>query len=108
MGYLRLFEGLVPERLGIIGSGIGICWAGLIYGIIYTNLRRQFGQEIGKFQGVGFSLADLLAQISAATALSFSAASTYDEKVLFAEKKSGAAEKWVAGISSQGKYLLSV
>ncbi len=106
-GYTRLFEGLVPERLGIIGSGIGICWAGLIYAIIYTNLRKQFGQEIGKFQGVGFSLAELLSQISAATALSFSAASIYDEKVLFAEKKSGAAEKWVAGISSQGKYLVS-
>ncbi len=107
MGYSRLFEGLVPERLGIVGSGLGICWTALIYGIIYTNLRRQFGQEVGNFQGVGFSLADLLSQISSATALSFSAATIYDEKVLFAEKKSGAAEKWVAGISSQGKYLVS-
>jgi len=106
-GYTRLFEGLVPERLGIIGSGIGICWAGLCYGIIYTNLRRQFGQEILKYQGVGFSLADLLCQTTAATALAFSAASIYDEKILFAEKKSGAAEKWVAGVSSQGKYLIS-
>ena len=40
-GYVRLFEGLVPERLGIMGSGIGICWGGLIYGIIYSNLRKQ-------------------------------------------------------------------
>ncbi len=106
-GYTRLFEGLVPERLGIIGSGVGICWAGLIYGILYSNLRKQFGQQIMKFQGVGFSLADLLSQTTAATALAFSAASIYDEKVLFAEKKSGAAEKWVAGVSSQGKYLIS-
>ena len=106
-GYTRLFEGLVPERLGIIGSGVGICWAGLCYGIIYTNLRRQFGQEILKYQGVGFSFADLLSQTTAATALAFSAATIYDDKILFAEKKSGAAEKWVAGVSSQGKYLIS-
>ncbi|MHA1293100.1 MAG: acyl-CoA dehydrogenase family protein [Promethearchaeota archaeon] len=107
LGYTRLFEGLVPERLGIIGSGVGICWAALIYGIIYTNFRRQFGQEIIKYQGVGFSLADLLSQTTAATSLALQAATIYDEKVLFAERKSSAAEKWVAGVSSQGKYLIS-
>jgi len=106
-GYHNLFDGLVPERLGIMGSGVGICWAGLIYGIIYSNLRRQFGQEIIKFQGVGFSLADLLSQTTSATALALQAATIYDDKVLFAEKKSAAAEKWVAGVSSQGKYLIS-
>lgn len=106
-GYTRLFEGLVPERLGIIGSGVGICWAGLIYGIIYSNYRRQFGQQIIKYQGVGFSFADLLSQTTAATSLALQAATIYDEKVLFAEKKSSAAEKWVAGVSSQGKYLIS-
>jgi len=43
-GYTRLFEGLVPERLGIMGSGVGIVWAGLIYGIIYgkKKLERNF------------------------------------------------------------------
>ncbi|MFX0134869.1 MAG: acyl-CoA dehydrogenase family protein [Candidatus Hodarchaeota archaeon] len=106
-GYLRLFEGLVPERLGIMGSGTGICWGALIYAIIYANLRRQFGQQIIKYQGVGFTLADLLSQTTAATSLALQAATIYDEKVLFAEKKNAAAEKWVAGVSSQGKYILS-
>jgi alkylation response protein AidB-like acyl-CoA dehydrogenase len=106
-GYLRLFEGLVPERLGIMGSGTGICWGALIYAIIYANLRRQFGQQIIKYQGVGFNLADLLSQTTAATSLALQAATIYDEKVLFAEKKNAAAEKWVAGVSSQGKYILS-
>ncbi|MFX0187801.1 MAG: acyl-CoA dehydrogenase family protein [Candidatus Hodarchaeota archaeon] len=106
-GYLRLFEGLVPERLGIMGSGTGICWGALIYAIIYANLRRQFGQQIIKYQGVGFNLADLLSQTTAATSLALQAATIYDEKVLFAEKKNVAAEKWVAGVSSQGKYILS-
>jgi len=106
-GYTRLFEGLVPERLGIVGSGVGICWGALIYGIIYSNLRRQFGQEIIKYQGVGFSLADLLSQTTAATSLALQAATIYDEKVLFAEERSAAAEKWCAAVSSQGKFILS-
>ncbi|MBD3197776.1 MAG: hypothetical protein GF317_22180 [Candidatus Lokiarchaeota archaeon] len=106
-GYKRLFEGLVPERLGIMGSGIGICWAGLIYGIIYTNLRRQFGQEVIKFEGVGFGLAELLSKCTAATSLALQAATIYDNKVLFADEVNKEAEKWVAGVSSQGKYYVS-
>ncbi|MBD3211633.1 MAG: hypothetical protein GF311_03415 [Candidatus Lokiarchaeota archaeon] len=106
-GYVRLFEGLVPERLGIMGSGIGICWAGLIYGIIYTNLRKQFGQEVIKFEGVGFGLAELLSKCTAATSLALQAATIYDEKVLFADEINKDAEKWVAGVSSQGKYYVS-
>ncbi|MHA1805253.1 MAG: acyl-CoA dehydrogenase family protein [Promethearchaeota archaeon] len=106
-GYVRLFEGLVPERLGIMGSGIGIAWAGLIYGIIYTNLRKQFGQEVIKFEGVGFGLADLLSKCTAATSLALQAATIYDDKVLFSEKPNKEAEKWVAAVSSQGKYFVS-
>ena len=107
LGYRRLFEGLVPERLSIMGSGIGICWAGLIYGIIYTNLRKQFGKPVVRFQGVGYSLADLLAKSSAATSLALQAASVYDEKILFSKQPSKEATKWVAGISSQGKYYVA-
>ncbi len=106
-GYVRLFEGLVPERLGIMGSGIGICWAGLIYGIIYTNLRKQFGKPVVRYQGVGYGLADLLTKSTAATSLALQAATIYDDKILFAEKSSKEAEKWVAGISSQGKYYVA-
>ena len=107
LGYKRLFEGLVPERLSIMGSGVGICWAGLIYGIIYTNLRKQFGKPVIRYQGVGYGLADLLTKTNAATALALQAATVYDEKILFTEKPSKEAEKWVASISSQGKYYLA-
>jgi len=107
LGYKRLFEGLVPERLSIMGSGVGICWAGLIYGIIYTNLRKQFGKPVITYQGVGYALADLLTKTNAATALALQAASVYDERILFTENPSKEAEKWVASISSQGKYYLA-
>ncbi|MHA2339796.1 MAG: acyl-CoA dehydrogenase family protein [Candidatus Hodarchaeales archaeon] len=106
-GYTRLFEGLVPERLSIMGSGIGICWAGLIYGIIYTNLRKQFGKPVIRYQGVGYSLADLLAKSTAATSLALQAATIYDEKILFSDKPSKQAVKWVAAASSQGKYYVA-
>jgi alkylation response protein AidB-like acyl-CoA dehydrogenase len=107
LGYKRLFEGLVPERLSIMGSGVGICWAGLIYGIIYTNLRKQFGKPVIRYQGVGYGLADLLTKSNAATALALQAATVFDERILFSEKPSKEAEKWVASISSQGKYYLA-
>jgi alkylation response protein AidB-like acyl-CoA dehydrogenase len=107
LGYKRLFEGLVPERLSIMGSGIGICWTGIIYGIIYTNLRRKFGKPVIRYQGVGYGLADLLTKSNAATALALQAATVYDEKILFAEKPSKEAGKWVAAISSQGKYYVA-
>ena len=106
-GYIRLFEGLVPERLGIMGSGIGIAWAGLIYGIIYTNLRKQFGQEVIKYEGVGFGLAELLSKCTAATSLALQVATIYDEKVLNSENPNKEAEKWVAAVSSQGKFYVS-
>ena len=106
-GYRNLFDGLVPERLGIMGSGLGICWAALAYAIIYTNIRKQFGQPVMKFEGVGFSLADLLSRTNAATALAFQAANHYDENILFADEPTQNAEKWIAGISSQGKYMIS-
>ncbi len=104
LGYVRLFEGLVPERLGIMGSGIGICWSGLIYGILYTNLRKQFGKAVIRYQGVGYGLADLLTKTTAATSLALQAATIYDDKILFADKPSKEAVKWAAGISAQGKY----
>ncbi len=107
LGYVRLFEGLVPERLSIMGSGIGICWSGLINGIIYTNLRQQFGKPVIRYQGVGYGLADLLTKATAATSLALQAATIYDDQILFAEKPSKEAEKWVASISSQGKYYVS-
>ena len=103
-GFQNLFEGLIPERLGLTGSAQGVSWGSLIYGIIYTNLRKQFGKPIIRFQGVSYPLADLLAKNTAATALALQAATIYDEKILFAEKPSEEIKKWFAGVSSQAKY----
>src|SRR5262249_24962468 len=44
--------------------------------------REQFGQSIGKFQGVSFQLADSAVEIEAAQLLTFQAASRADQGVL--------------------------
>ncbi|MBY9005537.1 MAG: acyl-CoA dehydrogenase [Candidatus Lokiarchaeota archaeon] len=106
-GYKRLFEGLVPERLVISANGLGVCWGALIYGMIYTNYRRQFGKDIIKFEGVGFGLADLLSKVTAATALALQVGTIYDEKILFAEKPNKEVSKWTAGVVSQAKYHIA-
>jgi len=61
-GREHLFEGLVPERIGIACKSICECWGALAHAAIYANLRKQFNQEILKFQGVGFLLTDLWAR----------------------------------------------
>jgi alkylation response protein AidB-like acyl-CoA dehydrogenase len=62
-GREHLFEGLVPERIGIALDATSQCWNALAFASIYANNRKQFDQEILKFQGVGFLLTDLWAQL---------------------------------------------
>ena len=45
----------------------------------YTVERKQFGQSIGKFQGVSFKLADMITEIDAADLLTLSAAWRIDQ-----------------------------
>ncbi|MHA1688286.1 MAG: acyl-CoA dehydrogenase family protein [Promethearchaeota archaeon] len=61
-GREHLFEGLNLERLGIVILNISEAWNALSHAFIYANMRKQFNQEILKYQGVGFPLADLWAQ----------------------------------------------
>ncbi|TFG30271.1 MAG: acyl-CoA dehydrogenase [Promethearchaeota archaeon] len=62
LGREHLFEGLNLERLGIVALNIAEAWNALSHAIIYANMRKQFDQEILKYQGVGFPLGDLWAQ----------------------------------------------
>ena len=45
----------------------------------HTATRKQFGQTIGRFQGVGFQLADMITEIDAADWLTLSAAWRLDQ-----------------------------
>ncbi|TKJ27643.1 MAG: hypothetical protein CEE42_01685 [Promethearchaeota archaeon Loki_b31] len=62
LGREYLFEGLNLERLGGCSLYISEAWNAVTHAVIYTNMRKQFNQEILKFQGVGFTLSDLWAK----------------------------------------------
>ena len=47
--------------------------------LAYAATREQFGQAIGKFQGVGFQLADMITEIDAADLLTLAAADRLDK-----------------------------
>jgi len=79
-GREHLFEGLVPERISIAIMGVSQCWGALAHTVIYSNLRKQFDQEILKFQGVGFLLSDLWARTTNLTLGLLKFCESYDEK----------------------------
>jgi hypothetical protein len=58
------------------------CWGALTYAVIYANNRKQFDQEILKFQGVGFLLADLWARTTNLTIGLLKFCQAYDEKYI--------------------------
>jgi acyl-CoA dehydrogenase len=49
------------------------------YALHYAAEREQFGQKIGKFQGVSFQLADMITEIDAADLLTLAAADRLDK-----------------------------
>jgi alkylation response protein AidB-like acyl-CoA dehydrogenase len=80
-GREHLFEGLVPERIGIAYGAISQCWGAVSHAAIYANMRKQFDQEILKFQGVGFLLTDLWAKTTNLTLGLLKFCEEYDKKM---------------------------
>ncbi len=107
IGYNNLFDGLVPERLSIVGSSLGIGWSALLNGVVYSSLREQFGKSIMSYQAVSFPFADLFIRLSSATITAFRIAEIYDAKILKAHRKDIPEATWKASAqwSSQVKAL---
>ncbi len=103
-GYKNLFDGLVPERLSINGGALAISWNSLVHGIIYSNLRKQFDLHLMNMQGIAFPYGEMLAEVSASTALEAYVAHQYDQHIL-GKKPDPAVEKAVAALTAQAKYL---
>ncbi|WP_436536633.1 acyl-CoA dehydrogenase family protein [Actinoplanes sp. HUAS TT8] len=77
-GFAIAMKALDAGRLGIAACAVGLAQAALEYAVSYAREREQFGQPIGRFQGVGFMLADMATQVSAARALLLTAARLKD------------------------------
>ncbi|MGH3661362.1 MAG: acyl-CoA dehydrogenase family protein [Micromonosporaceae bacterium] len=77
-GFRIAMSALDSGRLGIAACAVGLAQAALDYAVAYAAERKQFGHAIIDFQGLGFMLADMATQISAARALTLSAARLRD------------------------------
>lgn len=70
---------LSATRLQVAATCLGRAERALGHAIAYAAERRQFGQAIGKFQGVSFKLADMAMELKAAELLVREAAWKFDQ-----------------------------
>jgi alkylation response protein AidB-like acyl-CoA dehydrogenase len=77
-GFTIAMQALDAGRLGIAACAVGLAQAAVDYAVAYAKEREQFGRPIAEFQGLGFMLADMATQVSAARALLLSAARLKD------------------------------
>jgi len=77
-GFRIAMEALDAGRLGIAACAVGLAQAAVDYAAAYAREREQFGRPIGEYQGLGFMLADMATQVSAARALLLAAARLKD------------------------------
>ena len=81
MGREHLFEGLNLERLGIVMLNVAQAWNAVSHATIYCNMRQQMGQEILKWQGVGFTLSEQWAKTMNLTLATLHVCQLIDEKL---------------------------
>ncbi len=73
-GFGRLMRGLNQARVLNPGMCLGIAAEALKLAVDYAQLRRQFGQPIGQFQGIQWMLADMAVKVEAMRLLIYRAA----------------------------------
>lgn len=70
---------LGATRLQVAATCLGRADRALGHAVRYAAERQQFGQAIGKFQGVSFKLADMAMELKAAELLTWEAAWRFDD-----------------------------
>lgn len=79
MGFEVAGKWLGATRLQVASTCLGRAERALGHAISYAAERKQFGQQIGKFQGISFKLADMAMELKAAELLTREAAWKYDQ-----------------------------
>jgi acyl-CoA dehydrogenase len=72
---------LHATRLSVAALCVGRARRAFDLALNYAAQRRQFGQQIGKFQGISFQLADMITDIDAADFLTLAAAWRLDQNL---------------------------
>ncbi len=80
-GFEVMNEWLYATRITVATMSVGRARRCFEYALHHAADRRQFGQQIGKFQGVSFQIADMMTEIDAAEWLTLSAAWRLDQKL---------------------------
>ena len=78
-GFAVMSEWLHATRITVAAMAVGRARRCFDLALAHAAERRQFGQPIGRFQGVGFQIADMITEIDAADWLTLAAAWRLDE-----------------------------
>ncbi|WP_390911817.1 acyl-CoA dehydrogenase family protein [Pseudosulfitobacter sp. SM2401] len=78
-GFAVMNSWLYATRITVATMSVGRARRAFDYALNYAAQREQFGQPIGKFQGVSFQLADMITEIDAADLLTLAAADRLDK-----------------------------
>jgi acyl-CoA dehydrogenase len=78
-GLAVMNEWLYATRITVATMAVGRARRAFDMGLNYAAERKQFGQQIGKFQGVSFQLADMVTEIDAADWLTLASAWRLDQ-----------------------------
>src|SRR3990172_6380650 len=73
-GFYYLMEALNATRVALGAGAVGLARAAFERALQYAKDRQQFGQPLGKFQGVSFKVADMALEIELARLMVYKAA----------------------------------
>ncbi len=80
-GFTVMNEWLYATRITVATMCVGRARRVFDYALDHAAQRQQFGQPIGRFQGVGFQIADMITEIDAADYLTLAAADRLDKQL---------------------------
>ncbi|MEM1101777.1 MAG: acyl-CoA dehydrogenase family protein [Pseudomonadota bacterium] len=78
-GFAVMNDWLYATRITVAAMSVGRARRAFDHALSYAAEREQFGQKIGKFQGVSFQLADMITEIDAADLLTLASADRLDK-----------------------------
>ncbi|MFV2035124.1 MAG: acyl-CoA dehydrogenase family protein [Halocynthiibacter sp.] len=80
-GFAVMNKWLYATRITVAAMCVGRARRVFDFALNYAAQREQFGQQIGKFQGVSFQIADMITEIDAADLLTLAAADLLDNNL---------------------------
>ncbi|MCV6586148.1 MAG: acyl-CoA/acyl-ACP dehydrogenase [Marinibacterium sp.] len=96
-GFEVMNSWLYATRLTVAAMSVGRARRVFDYALDYAATRTQFGQPIGRFQGVSFQIADMITEIDAADLLTLAAADRLD-RGLPAEREIASAKLYASEV----------